>query len=80
MVYPPPVDVDISTLNSPLYDFQKLTCVILDPFILNVFPQSLGPVAAYITIVAIGAWFLSGYIYRWLLSVAAEPPSKPHAD
>ncbi|CAG5153960.1 uncharacterized protein ALTATR162_LOCUS3403 [Alternaria atra] len=64
MDYPPPVDADI----------------ILDSFILNVFPQSLGPVAIYITAVAVGAWFLSGYIYRWLLSVAAEPPSKPHTD
>jgi hypothetical protein len=64
MLHPPPVDVDI----------------ILDPFILNVFPQSLGPVAIYITLVAIGAYLLSGYIYRLLLSVAAETPSKPHTD
>ncbi|KAG9195551.1 hypothetical protein G6011_00672 [Alternaria panax] len=64
MDYPSPVDADI----------------ILDPFILNVFPQSLAPVAAYITAVAVGAWFLSAYIYRWLLSVAAEAPSKPHTD
>ncbi|KAI4958574.1 hypothetical protein J4E86_004178 [Alternaria arbusti] len=64
MDYPPPVDADI----------------ILDPFILNVFPQSLGPIAIYITAVALGAWFLSGHIYRWLLSVAAESPSKPHTD
>jgi hypothetical protein len=46
----------------------------------NVFPRSLGPVALYITAVAVGAWFLSGYIYRWLLSVAAEAPNKPHTD
>lgn len=64
MHHPPPVDVDI----------------ILDPFILNVFPQSLGPVAIYITLVAIGAYILSGYIYRLLLSAAAETPSKPHTD
>jgi len=64
MDYPPPVDADL----------------ILDPFILNVFPQSLAPVAIYITAVAVGAWFLSSYIYRWLLSVAADAPSKPHTD
>lgn len=64
MHHPPPVDVDI----------------ILDPFILNVFPQSLGPVAAYITLVAIGAYFLSAYIYHWLLFVATDPPNKPHTD
>ncbi|KAL1795856.1 hypothetical protein ACET3X_006080 [Alternaria dauci] len=62
--YPPPVDADL----------------ILDPFIFNVFPQSLAPVAIYITAVAVGAWFLSSYIYRWLLSVACEAPSKPHTD
>ncbi|EMD87627.1 hypothetical protein COCC4DRAFT_193000 [Bipolaris maydis ATCC 48331] len=64
MLHPPPVDVDI----------------ILDPFLLNVFPQSLGPVAVYITLVAVFAYLFSGYIFRWLLSVAAEPSSKPHTD
>lgn len=56
------------------------TDIILDPFILNILPRSLGPVAVYITLVAVGAYFLSGYIYRWLLSLAVEPPPKPHTD
>ncbi|CAO2648579.1 Nn.00g078460.m01.CDS01 [Neocucurbitaria sp. VM-36] len=64
MENPPPVHVDI----------------ILDPFVLNIFPQSLGPFALYVSAVAVGAWFLSGYIYRWLLSVATGTPSKPHTD
>lgn len=59
---------------------QALTQSVLDPFLLNVLPQSLGPFAIYFTAVAIAAWFLSGYIYRWLLSIAAEPASKPHTD
>ncbi|KAF1943368.1 hypothetical protein EJ02DRAFT_443433 [Clathrospora elynae] len=54
--------------------------IILDPFILNVFPRSLAPVAVYISAVVIGAWFLSAYVYDWLLHVAAEVPSKPHTD
>ncbi|KAH7073804.1 hypothetical protein BKA63DRAFT_534183 [Paraphoma chrysanthemicola] len=54
--------------------------IILDPFLLNILPQSLGPFAIYFTIVAVGGWFLSGYIYRWLLSIVADPPSKPHTD
>ncbi|KAF1833928.1 hypothetical protein BDW02DRAFT_598652 [Decorospora gaudefroyi] len=68
--------------NRTLMDYPPLVHVdiILDPFVLNVFPRSLGPVAVYITTVAIGAWFLSGYIYRWLLSVAAEPPRRQHTD
>lgn len=53
---------------------------VLDPFLLNIFPQSLGPFALYVSAVAVGAWFLSGYIYHWLLSVATETPSKPHTD
>ncbi|KAF2003028.1 hypothetical protein P154DRAFT_544074 [Amniculicola lignicola CBS 123094] len=64
MEHPPPVDADI----------------ILDPFILNVLPRSLAPFAAYISVVAVGAWLLSGYVYRWLLSHAVEAPAKPHTD
>ncbi|KAF2118902.1 hypothetical protein BDV96DRAFT_366815 [Lophiotrema nucula] len=65
MEYPPAVDADI----------------ILDPYLLNILPRSLAPTAAYISIVAVFAWFLSDYIYRWLLAIAAEPPpSKSHVD
>lgn len=80
MLHPHPVDVDISTLSFNAYTLSGLTCVVLDPFLLNVFPQSLVPVAIYITLVAVFAYLLSGYIYRWLLSIAAELPSKPHTD
>lgn len=54
--------------------------IVLDPFLLNILPRSLAPVAIYITFVAVAAWFLSGYIYRWLLSEAEESPSKAHTD
>lgn len=54
--------------------------IILDPFILNLLPRSLGPSAIYLTIVAVGAWLLSDYIYCWLASVADEPRSKDHAE
>ncbi|KAJ4289747.1 hypothetical protein N0V90_011077 [Kalmusia sp. IMI 367209] len=64
MAYPSPVDVDI----------------ILDPFILNILPRSLGPTAIYITIVAVGAWFISGGIYRWLLAVSDEFEEKVHKE
>jgi hypothetical protein len=53
---------------------------VLDPFLLNVLPRSLVPVAIYITAVAVGSWFVSGYIYRWLLSVIEGSPHKPHVD
>lgn len=63
MDFPPPVNLDL----------------ILDPYLLNVLPRSLGPFAIYITAVAIGSWFLSGYIYRRLVAFVLEP-EKPHTD
>lgn len=60
-----------------------LILAVLDPFILNILPKSLGPVAIYITVVAIAAWFLSAYICGWLIAAAAittESPNKPHSD
>lgn len=41
--------------------------VILDPYLLNIFPQSLLPTAGYLVIVAIIGWFLSGWIYNNLI-------------
>lgn len=62
MEFPPAVDVDI----------------ILDPYLFNIFPRSLGPTAIYIAILAVGSWFLSGIIHTWLSSIEATP--KPHTD
>lgn len=70
------------TTNRTLMEHSELVDVdiILDPFLLNILPRSLGPLAIYITAVAVGAWFLSAYIYRWLLSTVNDPPLKPHTD
>lgn len=64
MDHPPPVDVDI----------------ILDPFILNILPRSLGPTAVYIGVVAVTAWFISGYIYRWILAASKRFEDKEHKE
>jgi len=40
--------------------------IILDPYIFNVFPRSLIPTTAYIVLLAIGSWYLSKYISRWV--------------
>jgi hypothetical protein len=50
MSNPPPVNLDI----------------ILDPYVFNVFPKSLGPTAAYIGVLAVGAWFISGSVWKFL--------------
>lgn len=60
MQHPPPVDIDI----------------ILDPYLANVVPVSLLPTAAYIIVLAVGAWLLSGKI--WDLLKPQE--HKQHAD
>jgi hypothetical protein len=52
MSSPPSVDVDL----------------ILDPFVFNVFPRSLGPTTAYIIVLACGAWIVSGRVWSFLRS------------
>lgn len=42
--------------------------LILDPYLLNIFPQSLLPTAGFIIVIAISAWFLSGWVERQLLT------------
>lgn len=51
-----------------------LADVILDPYLLNVFPKSLVPTACYLIILAVGSWFLSGLIWRLLIRVADARP------
>src|SRR6266516_4705638 len=51
-----------------------LVDVILDPYLLNVFPKSLVPTAGYLIILAFGSWFLSGLIWRLLIRIADARP------
>ena len=52
-----------------------LVDIILDPYLLNVFPKSLIPTAGYLIALAILGWVLSGVIWRILLQVADTGPS-----
>jgi hypothetical protein len=56
-----------------------LVDIILDPFILNVFPKSLVPTAGYIIVLAIGGWFLAKFIAKWLQMVARTDDRKKDA-
>jgi hypothetical protein len=47
-----------------------LVDVILDPYLLNVFPKSLVPSAGYILVLAVVAWFLSGFIWKGITQIA----------
>jgi hypothetical protein len=58
-----------------------LVDVILDPYLLNIFPKSLVPTAGYLIILAFGSWFLSGLIWRLLIRVAdASPGDSDESD
>lgn len=63
MHYPPAVDVDI----------------ILDPYVANIFPQSLLPTAAYMVVLAVIAFFVSGTLWR-ALSPERSIVEKRHTD
>ncbi|KAH0848142.1 hypothetical protein FOPE_01872 [Fonsecaea pedrosoi] len=46
--------------------------IILDPYILNVLPQSLAPTGLYLLVIAVGAWFLSTWIPKLLASSVTQ--------
>ncbi|TGZ83030.1 hypothetical protein EX30DRAFT_146861 [Ascodesmis nigricans] len=46
--------------------------IILDPFLLNVFPESLLWTARYIVAVAVFAWFCSGWVCRLLAGLVPD--------
>lgn len=47
-----------------------LVDIILDPYLLNIFPTSLLPTAAYVLLVAVAGWFLSAYVWQLMLKLA----------
>jgi len=46
--------------------------IILDPYLMNVFPKSLMPTAIYIVVLAVGAWILGKWVSTWLLDVQKQ--------
>lgn len=50
--------------------------VILDPYLLNIFPQSLLPSAGYIMIIAVIGWFASTWLYNSFVLPFANPSLK----
>ncbi|KAH7058916.1 hypothetical protein B0J12DRAFT_377620 [Macrophomina phaseolina] len=51
--------------------------IILDPYVLNAIPRSLIPTALYIIGVAVGAWYLSGFMVGWASAIGSP---KAHTD
>lgn len=47
----------------------QLTSIVLDPFILNVFPKSLTRTAIYVAAVAVFSWILSGWVYSFIVGL-----------
>lgn len=64
---------DVALMSNPS---PVLVDIILDPFIFNVFPRSLVPTAGYITIVAIGSFFVARFMSRYLAMVAKTDVQK----
>ncbi len=60
---------DYFTLNKTMMDNVPpvQVDVILDLYLLNIFPQSLIPTAGYLVAIAVAGWFLSGWINRSLV-------------
>jgi hypothetical protein len=65
---------DYYTMNTTLMEHVPpvLVDIILDPYILNVFPQSLVPTGIYLVILAIGSWYISGVVSKWLQNIAHQ--------
>lgn len=63
---------DYYTTNRTLMEHVQpvLVDIILDPYLLNVLPRTLGPTGVYLIILAILSWFLAKYIAKWLHMVA----------
>lgn len=53
--------------------------IILDPYVANVFPQSLGFTAVYILGLAVVAFFISGILWQALLP-SSHTSTKGHID
>lgn len=59
---------DYFSLNKTLMESVPpvFTDVILDQYLLSVFPKSLVPTAGYVAILTVGGWFLSSFLWRAL--------------
>ncbi|KAF2397233.1 hypothetical protein EJ06DRAFT_454058, partial [Trichodelitschia bisporula] len=65
---------DFFTNNRTLMNNTPLVGVdlILDPYLLNIFPSSLLPTAGFITVVGIGSWVLASVVWTRLSSIGAS--------
>ena len=70
---------DYFTLNKTMMDNVPpvQVDVILDPYLLNVFPKSLVPTAGYLVVIAAAGWFLSGWINKSLVQPLAAGDGVP---
>lgn len=57
-----------------------LVDIILDPYLLSVFPKSLVPTAGYLLVLAVGGWYLSSLIWRLLIQIADARPYERQGD
>ena len=53
------------------------THTVLDPYFLNILPQSLVPTAAYLVILAASSWALSSFVWQWFRLLAHSEGEDP---
>ena len=64
----------MSVVHPPAF-ISKLTAylnTVLDPFLFNVLPKSLLPTGAYLIVLAVGAWFLSEFVWQHLYRLSQK--------
>ena len=54
--------------------------LVLDPFVLNIIPQSLLPTIAYLVIIGILGYFAASAIWKWIQMTNQQASSKPHSE
>ncbi|KAL1968732.1 hypothetical protein VTN77DRAFT_1558 [Rasamsonia byssochlamydoides] len=73
---------DYFTLNTSLTETVPpvMVDVILDPFLLNVFPRSLVPTAVWIVVVAALAWFIGGWVVKTFSEIISSAAAADDED
>jgi hypothetical protein len=69
---------DYFTTNRTLMDQVPpvLVDITLDPYLLNIYPESLVGTGLYLVVIATGSWYFASFMARWLKVVARTDEAK----
>jgi len=65
---------DYYTMNQTLMENVPpvLVDIILDPYIFNILPRSLVPTIAYVILLAVGSWYISEHVMKWICKIGTD--------